>query len=94
VKRQTALIVAVAAIVLAMGLGVTAYMASTSGIIPRDVVAGGGGRSEALSGNVLNSTVGQPFAAASTAGNGTTLYGGFQAPTSLAAAAARNWDLY
>ena len=91
-NRKVFLIGAVAGFVVAMAFAVVAYMVSTTGVIPRDVVAGGGGRSAASS-YVLNATVGQPFAAVSAAGNGTTLYGGFQTPA-LPATAARNWELY
>ncbi|MBM3335415.1 hypothetical protein FJY63_12205 [Candidatus Sumerlaeota bacterium] len=93
-KARRAWLIGVVCFVVAMGFGVAAYMSSTSGVVPRDVVAGGGGRSETSSGNVLQSTIGQPVAGASTAGNGTTLYGGFQVPLAPAAAAARNWELY
>ena len=92
-KRRTVLIAGGVGLVLAIALGVTAYIASSTGVIPRDVVSGGGGRSETSSGYVLQSTMGQPVAAVSTASNGTSLYGGFQIPAAPVTAA-RSWELY
>ena len=92
-RPRTGWALAIVTLLLAMGLGVAAYMMSGSGIVPRDVVSGGGGRSETSSGYVLQSTMGQPVAAVSTASNGTTLYGGFQIPAAPVTAA-RSWELY
>jgi len=94
-KRKTISIVIGVGLVFAMGFGLAARMMSPSGsIIPRDVVAGGGGRSAATSGHVQYSTIGQPATAISTAGNGTVLVGGFQAPFPRSSTAVRHWQLY
>jgi len=78
-----------------MGLGLAARMMSPTGsIVPRGVVAGGGGSGAAPSGHVLNSTIGQPATAISTAANGTILVGGFQAVGPRPSTVARRWNLY
>ncbi len=71
-----------------------ARMVSSTGIIPRDVIAGGGGRSTAPSGHILHSTLGQPIAGLSTAANGTILVGGFQTMVPRVSTAAQRWNLY
>jgi hypothetical protein len=94
-KRKTVLALLGLGLAFAMGFGVAAYMTSSGGnIIPRDVVAGGGGRSADSSGHVLNSTIGQPATAIMTASNGSMLTGGFQTMARRATTEARRWQLY
>jgi hypothetical protein len=83
------------AFVFAVGFELAARMTNPAGgVIPRDVVAGGGGRSTAGS-NVLYSTIGQPATALSMAPNGSVLVGGFQTMVAMRpSTAVRRWDLY
>ena len=94
--RKTILILFALGLAFIMGFGLAARMQNPAGsVIPRDVVAGGGGRSTTPSGHVLQSTIGQPAAGISYAGNGTSLVGGFQTMTRLKpSTAARRWNLY
>lgn len=93
--RKTILILFALGLAFIMGFGLVARMQNPAGsVIPRDVVAGGGGRSVAPSGHVLNATIGQPATAVSTAPNGTILVGGFQAMVPRPSTAVRRWDLY
>jgi hypothetical protein len=94
-SRKALFVLAVAAGAFIAGFGVAAHMISTGGEeIPRDVVNGGGGRSEALSGHVLEGSIGQPITGISQATNGTTLVGGFQVMTPRSASQARRWQMY
>ncbi|MCX8038123.1 MAG: hypothetical protein N3D11_13925 [Candidatus Sumerlaeia bacterium] len=92
-NRKTVAIAAGLVFFFVLGFAV-ARMVSGTGIIPRDVVAGGGGRSTAPSGHILNSTIGQPIAGLSTAGNGTILVGGFQTMVPQVSTSAQRWSLY
>jgi len=96
VSRRIVFTLIALAFAFAMGWGLAARMTNPAdGVIPRDVVAGGGGRSTTPSGHVLQATIGQPAAGISYAGNGTSLIGGFQTMTRLKpSTAARRWDLY
>jgi len=93
-NRKSLLILIGFGIAFAMGLGIAARMTNPAGgVIPRDVVASGGGRST-VPGYILNSTIGQPATGISTAGNGTTLVGGFQVMVPRGPSAAQRWNLY
>jgi hypothetical protein len=92
--KNVAVVVGVG-VAFAVGFGLAARMTNPAGsVIPRDVVAGGGGRGTATSGHVLDATIGQPAAASSTASNGTSLVGGFHTMTPRASTAVRRWSLY
>ena len=93
-SRKTVYILLGIGLAFALGFGVAARMTSLTGIIPRDVVAGGGGRSTAPTGHILNSTIGQPATGISTAGNGTILVGGFQTMVPRPSTGVRRWSLY
>jgi len=95
VSRKIALALIVLCLAFATGFALAARMVTSGGsIIPRDVVAGGGGRSVTTLGSVLNGTIGQPATAVMTATNGSTLVGGFQTMPQLYTTSARRWDLY
>ena len=95
-NRKTILILV--GLVMAFGLGIAVAYRTTNPpntVIPRDVIAGGGGRSATSPPNyILQSTIGQPAAGISTAGNQTTLVGGFQVMVPRGPAAAQRWNLY
>jgi hypothetical protein len=95
-KRKMLWIAVGLVLAFAAGFELAARMTNPAGgVIPRDVVAGGGGRSTSTGGNVLNSTIGQPATAISMASNGTVLVGGFQTMVPMATStAARRWSLY
>ena len=94
-NRKTIVVLTGLGAAFAMGFGLAARMVTSGGsIIPRDVVAGGGGRSVTSLGSVLNGTIGQPATAVMTASNGSTLVGGFQTMAQRITTAARRWDLY
>ena len=93
-NRKTLLIILACGLTFAMGFTLAARMTSTNGeVIPRDVVAAGGGQSRG-SGFALSATIGQPIAGASANADGYTLVGGFQTMTPRRPAAVRNWALY
>jgi len=81
---------------LAAGFQLAARMTNPAGgAIARDVVSSGGGRGTATNGSVLESTIGQPTTALMTAGNGSTLVGGYQTMVPMTpSAGVRRWDLY
>jgi len=95
VLRRMTLLAFVAVLSLAAEHALAARSETTGGdAIARDVIAGGGGRSETTTGYVLNGTIGQPIAAVSTAGNGTTLVGGFHTMIPRGPTIVRTWHLY
>lgn len=80
---------------LAAGHALAARSETTNGdVLARDVIAGGGGRSETSSGNVLYGTIGQPVAAVSNARNGTMLISGFHTVIPRGPTIVRTWHLY
>ena len=78
----------------ATGFGLARMTNPLGNVIPRDVVAGGGGRSMATTGHVLNATIGQPVVGVSTAGTGHILIHGFHTRVAAGAAGVRRWALY
>ena len=78
----------------ATGFGLARMTNPLGNVIPRDVVAGGGGRSTTPTGYVLNATIGQPVVGVSTASTGHVLTHGFHTRVAAGAAGVRRWALY
>jgi len=94
-NRRAVLMIPALGLAFAAGFTLAARMQSGSGeVIPRDVVAAGGGRNTTASGHVLNATIGQPVVGVSHSSDGTILVHGFHTMTLGRQAAARNWQLY
>ena len=95
VHRRTVFLWIGLGLAFAMGFGLAARMTNPAGgAIPRNVVAGGGGRSTAPLGSILSSTIGQPATAISMAANGSMLVGGFQTMTRRPSTGVRRWKSY